>query len=67
VDAAIDTMAERGFSMIQSGRGFGLNGDGAFAYFDTVASFGYTVEARELPAARRQPEQVWRPRRRSAR
>jgi methylmalonyl-CoA/ethylmalonyl-CoA epimerase len=40
IDVAIAAMADRGFDVVQSGAGFGLDGDGAFAYFDTVEAFG---------------------------
>lgn len=39
----------RGFALIQSGHGFGLDGDGGFAYFDTLAELGTIVELIELP------------------
>jgi len=42
--------ADRGFPVIQSGRGFGLDGDGGFAYFDTFDELGAIVELIELPS-----------------
>src|SRR5689334_10031893 len=37
IDEAIAAMAARGYALLQSGRGFGQDGDGAYAYFDTAA------------------------------
>jgi methylmalonyl-CoA/ethylmalonyl-CoA epimerase len=56
IDVAIAAMAERGFDVAQSGAGFGLDGDGAFAYFDTVDAFGCYFEAIVGPKALPQPE-----------
>lgn len=58
VDAAIAEMAAAGFGVLQSGRGFGAGGDGAFAYFDTGPALGVVYEAVELPARRREPERM---------
>src|SRR5204863_4883783 len=35
-DAAVARLESAGYELIQSGRGFGLDGDGGFAYFDTA-------------------------------
>ena len=40
------------------GRGFELNDNGGFAYFDTEEELGVLLEAVELPARRREPELV---------
>jgi methylmalonyl-CoA/ethylmalonyl-CoA epimerase len=56
IDAAIDEMAAQGYALLQSGRGFGVNGDGAYAYFDTERDLGCIVEAIELPSAMPEPE-----------
>lgn len=57
IDAEIARMAELGYPLLQSGRGFGVDGDGAYAYFDTVADLGCIIEAillpREMPPAER--------------
>jgi methylmalonyl-CoA/ethylmalonyl-CoA epimerase len=47
------------FAVLQSGRGFGTNDDGAFAYFDTERTFGCIFEALELPAELPPPERVY--------
>ena len=49
VQAAIADMAGRGYALLQSGRGFGVDGDGAYAYFDTEADLGCVLEAIQAP------------------
>jgi len=56
IDAAIDEMAANGYALLQSGRGFGVDGDGAYAYFDTEHDLGCIVEAIELPSVMPEPE-----------
>jgi len=56
IDGAIEAMANRGYPVVQSGSGFGLDGDGAFAYFDTVADFGCYYEAILGPRGLEAPE-----------
>lgn len=56
IDAAIDEMAAKGYALLQSGRGFGVDGDGAYAYFDTERDFGCIVEAIEQAATLREPD-----------
>jgi len=56
--AGIRDMEERGFAVLQSGRGCGLDGDGGFAYLDTYAALGVTLELIEVPARRREPEAI---------
>jgi methylmalonyl-CoA/ethylmalonyl-CoA epimerase len=58
LDAAIDSMRDAGLELLQLGRGFGVDGDGGFAYFDTEHQLGVVLEAIELPAHRRDPELV---------
>lgn len=55
LDAAIAAMAATGFPVVQLGRGYGLDGDGGFAYFDTLKPFGVLIEAIERPRRRRDP------------
>ena len=52
-----ELMDEAGFAVLQSGTGFGTDGGGAYAYYDTVAALGMMVEALE-PAPLGQPEKV---------
>ena len=55
IDDGIAEMRERGYPLIQYGAGFGLDGDGAFADFDTEADLATIVELRVVPR-RRVPE-----------
>jgi catechol 2,3-dioxygenase-like lactoylglutathione lyase family enzyme len=47
VDETIAQMAETGIRCLQHGYGFGADGSGAFAYFDTEAELGCLIEAIE--------------------
>ena len=59
IDAEISRMGSKGFGLLQSGRGFGTNDDGAYAYFDTERTCGCILEALELPAEMPPPEQSY--------
>jgi catechol 2,3-dioxygenase-like lactoylglutathione lyase family enzyme len=50
-----------GIEMIMDGAGFGLDGDGHYAYLDTEKDFGVTLELIERPKGRLQPEQFYPP------
>ena len=50
-----------GLPMIQDGSGFGLDGDGHYAYLDTEDQLGVTLELIERPLRRVQPEKVYPP------
>jgi len=54
-DAMIE-MAQYDVDLIQSGYGYGANGDGGFAYYDTQDSVGAIVELIEIPSTRRPSE-----------
>jgi methylmalonyl-CoA/ethylmalonyl-CoA epimerase len=54
-------MVAAGYEVIQSGHGYGAEGDGMFVYFDTLADFGVITECIEVPKARRSPDFVWPP------
>jgi methylmalonyl-CoA/ethylmalonyl-CoA epimerase len=47
VDATIAEMEAAGYPCLQRGYGFGADGSGGFAYFDTEAELGYLLEALE--------------------
>jgi catechol 2,3-dioxygenase-like lactoylglutathione lyase family enzyme len=59
LDDAVTQMEAAGFSLVQSGAGYGLHGDGAFGYFDTREALGVTLEAIELVRERRPPDFFW--------
>lgn len=56
IDGAIEAMGAKGYQVVQAGSGFGVDGDGAFAYFDTMHDFGCYYEAILGPRALRDPE-----------
>jgi methylmalonyl-CoA/ethylmalonyl-CoA epimerase len=55
----LERLRDTGVKVAQAGFGFGLDGDGGFAYLDTISRLGYFVELIELPTRRRQPEKIW--------
>lgn len=59
LDAAIREMQGKGFALLQSGRGFGVDGDGGYAYFETDGALGCIVEAIQMPRAMPDPERVY--------
>jgi len=48
-----------GYACLQEGWGYGLDGDGGYAYFDTERDFGLILEAIEVPKRRSEPDWVW--------
>lgn len=59
LDNCIEQMTALGCEVIQEGRGYGLNGDGGYAYFDCQVALETIVEAIERPARRRPPDGWW--------
>jgi methylmalonyl-CoA/ethylmalonyl-CoA epimerase len=59
LDATIGEMEAQGFAVLQSGRAYGVDGDGGYAYFETDAALGCLVEAIELPRALPDPERTY--------
>lgn len=56
VESLASSVAEfeaAGYPELQTGSGYGLQGDGGFAYFDLSAALGAWVELIEVPAQRR--------------
>jgi len=47
--------------VLQEGSGFGLGGDGHYAYLDTEAQFGVTFELVQRPKERVPPEKIYPP------
>jgi hypothetical protein len=60
-DASVRDFESRGYTLVQSGRGFGKRGDGAFAYFETEGPLRATLELISPPAERHAPEAVYPP------
>ena len=48
-----------GLQVIQDGSGFGLDGDGHYAYLDTEELLGVTLELIQRPKARVTPEKIF--------
>jgi hypothetical protein len=59
LEEAVASMAAAGYTATQSGGGYGLDGDGGYAYFDTERDLGIVLEAIEVPKRRREPDFVW--------
>lgn len=58
LEVEVAAMEAKGFAVIQSGWGYGVDGDGGYAYFDTEAALGCIVEGIERPRALPAPEAV---------
>ena len=56
---AIAQAEAEGLTMIQDGSGFGLDGDGHYAYLDTEDRLGVTIELIERPKDRVAPERIY--------
>jgi len=61
MDAALAQARAAGLEMIQDGSGFGLDGDGHYAYLNTQKTLGVTIELIERPQRRHAPEKVYSP------
>jgi catechol 2,3-dioxygenase-like lactoylglutathione lyase family enzyme len=57
--AATRQMQALGYEVVQSGRGYGVQGDGAFAYFSTGDRLGTLIELIQLPEERYPPDEVF--------
>lgn len=57
-EEAVRRVTAGGIALLQSGSGYGEDGDGGFAYFDTQDSVGLIVEAIEVPRRRRPSEPI---------
>ncbi len=58
---ALEEAEAAGLVMTQDGSGFGLEGDGHYAYLDTEDQIGVTLELIERPRGRVPPEKVYPP------
>jgi len=56
---ALEQAREAGIEMIMDGGGFGPDGDGYYAYLDTEALLGVTIELIQRPRRRWPPEKVY--------
>jgi methylmalonyl-CoA/ethylmalonyl-CoA epimerase len=58
---AVQEAEAAGLKVIQSGRAFGVKGDGGFAYLDTAETLGTVYELIEIPEVRFPPERIYPP------
>jgi len=56
---ALKDAAAAGYSVIMDGGGFGLDGDGHFAYLDTEKTCAVTFELIQRPKRRQEPEMIY--------
>jgi methylmalonyl-CoA/ethylmalonyl-CoA epimerase len=61
MNIALTQTDSAGLEMIQDGSGFGLDGDGHYAYLNTESPLGVTLELIQRPKARVQPEKIYPP------
>ena len=61
MQAAIKQAEDAGLVMTMDGSGFGLDGDGHYAYLDTEERIGTTIELIERPKSRLTPEKIYPP------
>lgn len=55
IEEALKTVRKAGIEITMEGSGYGLDGDGYFAYLDTEELIGITLELMERPKRRRKP------------
>lgn len=61
MEVALAEAKAAGYEMTMDGSGFGLDGDGHYAYLDTEDRLGVTYELIERPKRRHKPEAVYPP------
>lgn len=61
MEAALQIARAQNYRMTQDGSGFGLDGDGRYAYLDTEEELGVTLELIERPKGRVKPEKIYPP------
>lgn len=59
IATSLQALTARGMSVSQWGRGYGLDGDGGFAYVDSLEQLGFVLELIEIPKRRRPPDREW--------
>lgn len=59
MQSAIQLAESAGLRVIQDGSGFGLDGDGHFAYLDTEPLLGVIIELIQRPKRRTPPEKIF--------
>jgi 4-hydroxyphenylpyruvate dioxygenase-like putative hemolysin len=61
MEAAIAQAEAAGLTVAQYGEGYGRDGDGSFAYLDSEAQVGTTIELLQRPRRKREPDRVYPP------
>jgi len=61
MEAAVAQAEAAGLMVMQDGAGFGLDGDGHYAYLDTEDEIGVTIELIQRPKRRVPPERIYPP------
>jgi catechol 2,3-dioxygenase-like lactoylglutathione lyase family enzyme len=61
MEAAVRQAEAAGLQVTMDGAGFGLDGDGYYAYLDTEELVGTTIELIQRPRRRRPPEKIYPP------
>ncbi len=61
MEVAKNEAAAVGLTVIQDGGGYGLDGDGGYAYLDTEDKLGTTLELISRPKRRAEPEEIYPP------
>jgi hypothetical protein len=56
---SLELVKLHGISVLMEGGGFGLDGDGHFAYLDTEETYGICYELIQRPIRRHEPESVY--------
>ena len=59
IESAIREAEAAGYRVTMYGAGFGLDGDGAYAYLDTESELGTTFELVQRPKRRVEPEKIY--------
>lgn len=61
MDEAIRKCKSAGYAVTMEGQGFGLDGDGYYAYLDTEDTISTTIELIQRPKGRKLPERIYPP------
>jgi hypothetical protein len=59
MESALQNAEAAGLRVIQDGSGFGLDGDGYYAYLDTERQLGVIIELIQRPKRRSPPEKIY--------
>jgi len=60
IQSSLALVRELGINIAMEGEGYGLDGDGHFAYLDTESIIGITIELMQRPLRRKTPKKVFK-------